>query len=205
MASLSPLPVLSPPSPSPCQSWTTILAAGVSHCYELVPRVGEIWLTSLHFFPGTALLPQSWPPQTCDTWAGFQEWLLARSFSVWGQCRLLALDHRKRLYTCQPESIFTTHAFLWTQWPVGGSLPLSLGVLPHGRSISTTSHPCVRLSRTSYSPLGQAGEEGAPGLVLSSSPRQLSDTQRHIWQELRMWLNSPWSFVWRLWRVTQHR
>lgn len=129
-ASLSLLSVLSPPSPSLYQAWTRILATGVSHHYEPVwsvrGAVGRIGVTSRHFFPGIALPPQSWWSQTCDImWAGFQEWLLTRSFSVWSQCRLLALDHRKRLYTWQPPSIFTTHAFVWTCWPVGLSLPLS--------------------------------------------------------------------------------
>lgn len=153
--SLSLLYVLSLPSPSPYRGWVT--TAGVAHHSELVPSVqgGAVGrgLTSLHISPGHALSPQSQRSQEpCIMRAGFQEWCLARSFSVWGQCSLLVHDHRKKLYTWQPESIFTTHTLLWTCWPVEGPLPLSLAVLPHGQCVVAMSHPCLWLSRTAAQP-----------------------------------------------------
>lgn len=78
--------VLSAPSASLYQAWTVVLAAGVSHSYELVPRVrgsvGKRGLTSLHIFPGAVLPSWSQWSHTCNIMgAGFQE-LIARSFSV---------------------------------------------------------------------------------------------------------------------------
>lgn len=70
VVSLSLLSVLSAPSPSPYQARATILAAGVSHRYELVPSirggVGGRGLASLHIFPEPVLPPWSQWSQTCN-------------------------------------------------------------------------------------------------------------------------------------------